>query len=84
MFFEIIPGNQTSTAETPYSLFFHRHPRIPEVTDTRPTEDTLSMVEGDPEEELERALTAVKALNAEVGAAVDVTRCYCCMLKSAD
>ncbi|CAF96841.1 unnamed protein product [Tetraodon nigroviridis] len=59
-------AKQTSTAETPYYLFFHRHPRISEVTDTRPMEGSLSMVEGDPEDELERALTAVKALNAEV------------------
>lgn len=42
------------------------------------------MVEGDPEDELERALTAVKALNAEVGTLVDVTGfvMYCGMLNS--
>lgn len=42
------------------------------------------MVEGDPEDELERALTAVKALNAEVGTVVDATGffTYCSMLNS--
>lgn len=44
-------------------------------------EDALTMVEGDPEDELERALTAVKALNAEVGTVVDFLM-YCGMLNS--
>ncbi|TWW61589.1 Gypsy retrotransposon integrase-like protein 1 [Takifugu flavidus] len=59
-------AKQVPTAETPYYRFFQRHPRIPEGNNTCPTENTLAMVEGDPEDELERALTAVKALNAEV------------------
>lgn len=43
------------------------------------------MVEGDPEDELERALTAVKALNAEVGTVVDVSGSFvsCGRLNSA-
>lgn len=42
------------------------------------------MVEGDPEDELERALTAVKALNAEVETVVDVASFFtnCAMLNS--
>lgn len=44
----------------------------------------MTMVEGDPEDELERALTAVKALNAEVETVVDVTSFFtnCGMLNS--
>ncbi|KAM3590304.1 uncharacterized protein V6R79_007201 [Siganus canaliculatus] len=57
-------AKQSSTKNTPFFLFFHRHHLLPEVLNTCPMGDQFEV--GDPEEDLEERMRTIAELNEKV------------------
>ncbi|KAG9283044.1 hypothetical protein AMEX_G1770 [Astyanax mexicanus] len=57
-------AKQSSTRHTPYFLFFHRHPHLPEVMNACPMGEDFKIA--DPEDDLDTRVNEMKILNEKV------------------